>query len=161
MRLSNFIIPIKSVSNAPMQRVYRILLNPISPAFWITYTMSSTNFIEPNTSVLNAHIQWVYLNLLNQARSQGERVSKRLQFLTETKTRCNVFAAVSDVPICCIPPNGDINFISRPSQNSTLITLTCYKTLYNLPMSAASAVVLIQCSSNFRNGGPINLFSRK
>jgi len=28
-------------------------------------------------------------------------------------------------------------------------------------MSAASAVALIQCSSNFRYGGPIRLFSRK
>ena len=63
-------------------------------------------FVELNTSVLNAHIQWVYLNLLNQARSQGECVSKRLQSLTETKTRCNVFAAVAEVPIGCIPPNG-------------------------------------------------------
>ena len=136
--LSNFIKPNNSVLNAHTQLFYRVLLNPISPAFWITYTMSSINFIEPNTSVLkcthtlsllnfvelktsvlNAHIQWVYLNLLNQARSQGERVSKRLQSPTETKTRCNVFAAVSEVPIGCIPPNGDINFISRPSQNST------------------------------------------
>ena len=50
--------------------------------------------------LLNAHIQWVYLNLLNQARRQGERVSKRLQSLTEIKTRCNVFAAVCEVPIC-------------------------------------------------------------
>ena len=30
MRSSNYIIPIKSVSNTPMQRVYRILLNPIT-----------------------------------------------------------------------------------------------------------------------------------
>ena len=29
-RSSNFIIPIKTVSNVPMQRVYRILLNPIT-----------------------------------------------------------------------------------------------------------------------------------
>jgi len=97
-------------------------------------------FVELNTSVLNAHIQLIYLNLLSQARSQGERASKRLQSLTETKTRCNVFAAVFEVPIGCIPPNGDINVISRPSQNSTLTTLTCYKTLYNLPVSTASAV---------------------
>jgi len=144
--LSNFIKPNNSVLNAHTQLFCRILSNPISPAFWITYTMRSTNFIEPNTSVvkcthtlsllkfvelntsvLNAHTQWVYLNLLNKARSPRERVSKRLQSLTETKTRCNVFATVSEVPIGCIPPNGDINFNSRPSQNSTLITLTCYK----------------------------------
>jgi len=42
-----------------------------------------------------------------------------------------------------------------------LITLTCYNIACNLFMSAASAVVLIQCSSNFRYGGPIRLFSRK
>ena len=119
--LSNFIKPNNSILNAHTQLFYRILLNPKSPAFGITYTMSSRNFIEPNTSVikcthtlsllhfvelntsvlnvLNAHIQWVHLNVLNQARSQGERVSKRLQSLTETKTRCNFFAAVSEVPI--------------------------------------------------------------
>ena len=88
--LSNFIKPNNSVLNAHTHLFYRILLNPISPAFWITYTISSTNFTEPNTSVLkcthtlsllnfvelntsvlNAHIQRVYLNLLNQAGSQG------------------------------------------------------------------------------------------
>jgi len=109
---SNFIKPNHSVLNAHTQLFYRIFLNLISPAFWITYTMSSTNFIEPNTSVikcthtlsllnfvelntsvLNAHIQWVYWIFLNQARSHGERVSKRLQSLTETKTRCNVFCS--------------------------------------------------------------------
>jgi len=116
--LSNFIKPNNRVSNAHTQLFYRIILNPTSPAFWITYAMSSTNFIEPNTSVLKcthtlsllnfvelntsvlyAHIQWVYLNLLNQARSQGERVSKRLQLLTETKMSCNVLADVSMVTI--------------------------------------------------------------
>jgi len=116
--LSKFIKPNDSRLNIHTKLFYRILLNPMSPAFWITYTMSSTNciepntsilkcthtlrllnFVEPNTSVLNAHIHWVYFNLLNQARSQGERASTRLQSLTETKTMCNVFAAVSEVPI--------------------------------------------------------------
>ena len=150
--LSNFVKPNNSVLNAHTQLLYRILLNPISPAFWINYTRNSTNFIESNTSVLrfthalsllnfveinisefNAHIQRIYLNLLNQARSQGVRVSKRLQSLPETKPSCNVFAPVSEVPIGCIPPNGDINFISRQSQNSTLITLTCYKHCITYP----------------------------
>jgi len=33
MRSSNFIIPIKSVLNAHTQLFYRIVLNPMSPAF--------------------------------------------------------------------------------------------------------------------------------
>jgi len=43
--LSNFNKPNNSVLNAHTQLFYLILLNPISPAFWITYTMSSTNFV--------------------------------------------------------------------------------------------------------------------
>jgi len=27
-----------------------------------------------------------------------------------------LFAAVSGAPACCIPPNGDLSFISRPSE---------------------------------------------
>jgi len=27
-----------------------------------------------------------------------------------------LFAVVSGAPVCYIPPNGDVNFISRPSQ---------------------------------------------
>jgi len=27
-----------------------------------------------------------------------------------------LFAAISGAPACCIPPNGDANFISSPSQ---------------------------------------------
>jgi len=82
------------------------LYNEFNKFYWTntsvmkcTHTFSLLNFVELNTSVLNAHIQWVYLNLLNQGRSPGERVSKRLQSLTETKTRCNVFAAVYELPI--------------------------------------------------------------
>jgi len=60
--LSNFIKPNNSGLNAHTQLFDLILLNPISPAFQSTYTMSSTNFIELNRIVLNAHIQCVYLN---------------------------------------------------------------------------------------------------
>jgi len=35
------------------------------------------------------------------------------------------------------------------------------QTLYNVPLSAASAVALNQCSSNFRYGGRKRLFIRK
>jgi len=28
----------------------------------------------------------------------------------------NIFAAVFGAPACCIPPNGYLSFISRPSQ---------------------------------------------
>jgi len=86
-------------------------IEPNASVLKCTHTLSLLNFVELNTNVLYAHIQWVYLNLLNQACSHGERVSKRLQSLTETKTSCNVLAAVSEVPIGCIPPNGDINWL--------------------------------------------------
>jgi len=32
------------------------------------------------------------------------------------KQGITLFAAVSSTSACCIPPNGDVNFISRPSQ---------------------------------------------
>jgi len=70
-------------------------IEPNRSAIKRTHSLSLLNFVELNRSVLNAHIQWVYLN---QARSHGERVSKRLQSLTATKTRFNVFPAVSEVP---------------------------------------------------------------
>jgi len=35
-----------------------------------------------------------------------KRVSKCLQSLIERKQGVTLFAAVSDAPVCCIPPNG-------------------------------------------------------
>jgi len=35
---------------------------------------------------------------------------------SKVKQGVTLFAAVSDAPACCIPPNGDVDFISRPSQ---------------------------------------------
>ena len=47
--------------------------------------------------------------------------------LPKEKQGVTLFAGVSGVPPCCMSPNGDLNFISIPSQKSSLLTLPCYK----------------------------------
>jgi len=53
-----------------------------------------------------------------------------------------LFAAISAASICCIPHNGGANFISRPSQKFLSDISGMLQILYNLPLSAASAVTL-------------------
>jgi len=57
------------------------------------------------------------------------------------KQRVKLCAAVSGAPTCCVPPIGDVNFISSPSQKF-LITLGMLQILYILPLTATSAVAL-------------------
>jgi len=54
------------------------------------------------------------------------------------KQRVTLFAAVSGAPIFCIPPLGDVNFISSPSQKFLSDTSGMLQILYILPLTVAS-----------------------
>ena len=58
------------------------------------------------------------------------------------KQGVTLFAPVSGVPACCIPPHDDVNFISRPSQNFLVDVFGVLHILYNVSLSAASTVAL-------------------
>jgi len=53
-----------------------------------------------------------------------------------------LFTAVSGASACCVPPSGDVKFISRPSQKFFSDNTGVPKILYNLLLSAASVVAL-------------------
>jgi len=63
---------------------------------------------------------------------------------TNVKQGVTLFAAVADAPVCRIPPNDDVNIIVRPSQKFFSDNNYVLQTLYNVPLSAASAVALNQ-----------------
>jgi len=64
--------------------------------------------------------------------------------LPKVKQRVTLFATVYGAPPCCIQPNGDVNFISKPLQKFISGNSGVLKILYNLalPLSAASAATL-------------------
>jgi len=88
-----------------------------------------------------------------------KRAFKRLQSIT--KTRSNVFRSYFWRTSLLYPTwwCWKLHFEAMAkflSDNADVL-----QTLYNVPLSAASAVALNQCSSNVRHGGRKRLFSRK
>jgi len=53
-----------------------------------------------------------------------------------------LFAVVSGAPACCITLEGDVNFISRPSQKCLSDNSGMLRIQYILPLTAASTVAL-------------------
>jgi len=105
---------------------------------------------------------WLYLSFKLRVEVDENEIQTCIYALVITdrklKQGVTLFTAVSGAPASWIPPNGDVNFISRPSQKFLCDNFGLLQILYNSPLFAASAVALKQGWEPIYYHGPHKLW---